>query len=343
VYSTNPLTDPRWDELAARHPKASVFHTRGWLKALALTYNYNPTVLTTSLPGCTLENGIVLCRVSSWITGARMVSLPFSDHCDLLVEDPLDARRMIEFLQADWARQKVRYVELRPLDDLNSCGENLQQSGLYCFHTLDLSRDLDELYNKFHKDSVQRRIRKAVREGLSYEVGSSEQQVLDFYRLLIRTRRRHGLFPQPLAWFKNLVRCLGGSVQLYVARKGGIAVAALLSLRHRKALVYKYGCSDERSHHLGAIPFLFWQMIQRGKADGAVSLDLGRSDACQTGLIKFKERFGAEARRLTYYRLGEVRQKASEQACGNPIRHLLAQFPDAVLTAIGTVAYRHLG
>src|SRR5262245_55208093 len=34
VYAIDPLRDPRWAELVARHPKASVFHTPGWLLAL---------------------------------------------------------------------------------------------------------------------------------------------------------------------------------------------------------------------------------------------------------------------------------------------------------------------
>ena len=33
-----------------------------------------------------LANGIVFCRVESRLTGRRLVSLPFSDHCDPLVD-----------------------------------------------------------------------------------------------------------------------------------------------------------------------------------------------------------------------------------------------------------------
>ena len=34
---TDPLTDPRWEDLVAQHPLASPFHQRGWLKALYRT------------------------------------------------------------------------------------------------------------------------------------------------------------------------------------------------------------------------------------------------------------------------------------------------------------------
>src|SRR5271154_2890210 len=79
VYEVQPLTDRRWDEFLERHPRASVFHTTGWLKALRQTYGYEPIAYTTSPPGSDLRNAMIFCRVQSWLTGPRLVSLPFSD------------------------------------------------------------------------------------------------------------------------------------------------------------------------------------------------------------------------------------------------------------------------
>ena len=50
VYAIDPLHDARWPEFVCRHPNASVFHTRGWLRALQTTYGYEPVVFTTSAP-----------------------------------------------------------------------------------------------------------------------------------------------------------------------------------------------------------------------------------------------------------------------------------------------------
>src|SRR5260370_41497972 len=99
IHILNPLVDRRWDELVARHPGASVFHQRGWLEALARTYGYEPYVLTSASPGEPLKDGIVLDRVSSWITGCRLVSLPFSDHCDPLLDNPSDLRGFLDRLR----------------------------------------------------------------------------------------------------------------------------------------------------------------------------------------------------------------------------------------------------
>src|SRR6185295_8609350 len=86
VWAIDPLRDDRWPGLIALHQNASVFHTRGWLNALQTTYGYEPVAFTTSAPTEKLTNALLFCAVRSWLTGSRLVSLPFSDHCEPLVE-----------------------------------------------------------------------------------------------------------------------------------------------------------------------------------------------------------------------------------------------------------------
>src|SRR5580698_4409818 len=83
VTSVDPLNDPRWPSFLASHPDASIFHTREWLNAVHRTYNYKPIAFTVS-NGEELSNAVVFCRIRSWLTGNRLVSLPFSDHCQPL-------------------------------------------------------------------------------------------------------------------------------------------------------------------------------------------------------------------------------------------------------------------
>lgn len=84
LYCLDPLIDSRWDDLVETHPSSSVFHRKEWLKTLADTYAYQPFVLTSTAPGMKLSDGIAFCEVKSWVTGKRLVSLPFSDHSEPL-------------------------------------------------------------------------------------------------------------------------------------------------------------------------------------------------------------------------------------------------------------------
>jgi CelD/BcsL family acetyltransferase involved in cellulose biosynthesis len=344
VHVLDPLVDDRWDDLVARHPCAAAFHERGWLQALARTYGYEPLVLTSAPAGERLNDGVVLCRVSSWLTGSRLVSLPFADHCEPLLNEIGESLEFMNWLRGECDRQHWKYIELRPLSQVEGGAFDLQPSRSYCFHELDIRANLEEIFRGFHKDSIQRRIRRAEKEGLSYEAGRSGQLLDEFYRLVLITRRRHHLLPQPRAWFKNLVACMGDKLQIRVARKDGTPISAMLTLRHRSCVIYKYGCSDESVHNLGGMPFLFWRLVEESKASGVERIDFGRSDLDNEGLIKFKDKFGTTKKTLTYYRYphaekGEAIKSRSAQAA----RQFLSVLPDAVCSQAGKLLYRHMG
>jgi Acetyltransferase (GNAT) domain len=344
IYVINPLSDDRWIDLVDRHPSASVFHHRGFLQALLYTYGYEPFALTCTPPGQPLKDGIVLCRVSSWVTGRRLVSLPFADHCEPLLDNTSETMALVEYLAGEYKRQHCKYVELRPLSLHNRFRAQLSDAHSYLFHLLDISPGLEHIFRGFHKTSVQQRIRRAEKEGLSYECGCSERLVEEFYGLLLKTRRRHQMFPQPRAWFKNLLTCLGSRVEIRVARKDGVAVAAIFTLRHRQSVVYKYGCSDEKLHKLGGIPFLLWKLIEESKISGAERLDFGRSDLDNEGLVSFKDRFGAIKTSLTYIRYPRCKEEMAGSSWGvRAVRRIFGVMPDAISPIAGRFLYRHIG
>lgn len=343
IQTLDPLKDARWDDLISRHPRATVFHQRGWLQALARTYGYEPIVLTSARPGEPLTDGIVLCRVSSWMTGARLVSLPFADHCEPLLDDHSDFQLFTDWLRKECNGRGRRYFELRLRPRLRGVDYGLQPSSSYWFHELDLKPDLNCIFHRLHKNSFRRKIRRAEREQLTYESGRSEQLLGEFYRLLLLTRRRHHLPAQPRSWFGNLLECMDSNAKIMLARKDGVGIAALLILRHGKSVTYKYGCSDARVHNLGAMPFLLWNLIEESKALGIEKIDFGRTDMDNAGLIVFKDRLGTTRELLKYYRYANTKAVRAAVWESQRFRGLLAILPDSVLSTAGRLLYKHLG
>jgi hypothetical protein len=345
VYSLNPLHDSRWAEFVQTQKKASIFHTAEWLKALKLTYGYEPIAFTTSAPGTRLTNGVVFCRIASWLTGHRIVSLPFADHCEPLLEDGEDRNEIFDILRASVEARHWKYVEIRARSAGLLGGVNSQEKGrAFYFHVLDLTPPLEALFSHFQKSCIQRMIRRAEREGLLCEEGRSEGLLRQFYELMLKTRRRHKLPPQPISWFRNLTTCLGERLSIRVASKDGSPMASILTLSYGNTLVYKYGCSDARYHHDGPMPFLFWDAIRRAKEDGLTEFDLGRSDLDNPGLITFKNRWGAKASMLEYVRFSSVPSEQTNPERGMQVaQRLFSYMPDGLLTAAGRLLYRHIG
>jgi CelD/BcsL family acetyltransferase involved in cellulose biosynthesis len=344
IQVIDPLVDRRWNELVARHPRASVFHERGWLEGLARTYGYQPYVLTTAAAGETLEDGIAFCHVSSWLTGSRLVSLPFSDHCEPLLVDVSELPNFMNWLRAEGSLQHVDYVELRPSSMTDGLSYGLQPSSSYWFHELDVTPSLGQIFQRMHNNSFKRKVRRAERERLSYESGRSKELLDEFYRLLKITRRRHQLPPQPRTWFRNLLESMGEKCQIRLTRKDGVAIAAMLTLQHRSCVVYKYGCSDEKFHSLGGMPFLFWRLIEETKTAGSEKIDLGRTELNNDGLITFKDRLGARRKLLTYCRYTDKPARGGANLFESPkLRQCISYLPKAISSVAGRVLYRHIG
>lgn len=285
--------------------------------------------------------------MKSWLTGSRLVSLPFSDHCQPLEDESGDWIELLNHL-CNWQRTSGwKYLEIRPsleLDPKVFHTTGLQECASFCFHTLDLRPDLVDLFNNFHKNAIRQPLKRAEREGITTQAGSSESLLRSFYRLLILTRRRHRLPPQPVSWFRNLAKGFEENLTIRVAFKGAQPIAGILTLAHGRSVIYKYGCSDAAFHNLGGMPLLFWEAIQAAKKNDAVLFDLGRSDLDNAGLITFKDRWGSTRTELTYYR----QARSSESVLSRDwkmavVRKACSCLPDSCLTTAGRVLYRHIG
>jgi len=343
VQRIDPLRDPRWQGLTSRHPRASIFHTRGWLEALYRTYGYQPGAVTTEDNSGRLSGAIVFCHVKSKLTGNRIVSVPFSDYCDPLVEHEDEERELFDALIAGNGRD---YVEWRPCSPMFGACVGVPIASRYLLHRVDLTIGSDKLLGSFHHNHVLRKIRRSAREGVQYAEGRSAELLNAFYALVVKTRRGHGLPPQPCQWFRNVLDCLPEAAILRLAFKDRRPIAGILTLRHRETMIYKYGASDASFHPLGGMQLLLWKAIQQARDTGCKVFDLGRSSVDNEGLIAFKQHWGAASVPLTYWRHpaggrfsgGKILRMSTATAS-----YLMPLIPDWLLLRAGRSLYPHIG
>lgn len=343
VYEIDPLQDKRWATFVSCHNRAGLFHSTEWLEALKRTYGFQATALTTSKPSEQLENGLVFCRVHSWLTGFRLISVPFSDHCAPLTGSEEEFVRLVSRMQRAEGQQIIKRLEIRS----NAAGlgtrVGLTVSETFCLHQIDLRPPLDELFRGFHGNCIRRKIKRAERESLSYDDGTSEELLLKFYRLVVQTRRRQGIPPQPLSWFRNLIACIGDKVKIRLAFCKGQPVAGILTIRHKSTMTYKYACSEPEFHKTGSMQMLIWRAIQEAKGFGLLEFDMGRTDWHNQGLLNFKDRWGGARATLVYLRHPASTPPDRIRFLGERIaRSVFAAAPDRVLSGVGSLLYRHL-
>jgi len=350
VYTIDPLTDPRWAEFVERTSRASIFHTPGWLQVLRATYDYEPVAYTTSGPTQDLENGIVFCRISSWLTGKRMVSVPFSDHCDPLVDDEQALSDILNTVKQDCIKLGMKYWELRcrnaltPIPPISTPLGKMGPSAEFAFHALDLRPDEELLYSQLHKTAIKQMLGRAEREELTYSVGQDETHLKQFYSLLLKTRRKHQVPPQPMLWFRNLAHYLDDNIKFHIAFKNDSPIASIVTTSYKSTECHKYGCSDVKFSNLGGTQFLLWQAIRDARSRGALEFDQGRSDKENKGLIRFKERWGGQRNDIVYHRLPAPETLGDEDGWKAKLaKQAFSHMPDRLLGFAGSLLYKHVG
>jgi lipid II:glycine glycyltransferase (peptidoglycan interpeptide bridge formation enzyme) len=276
-----------------------------------------------------------------------MVSLPFSDYCEPLIDSPEELAFLVSYLQAEMEHQEWKYLEVRPANggfNPNGKGVGFHASKLCYLHRLGLQPNVEDIFRSLHKNSVQRRIRRAEKAGLVIECGRSDKLLRDFYSLLLLTRSRHHLPPQPYLWFSNLIESMGDSLTIRVAYKDQVPIAAVVSLRFRDVAYYKYGCSSVKFKNLGAMALLLWRTIRDSKTDGAVEFDLGRSEVENKGLTAFKDRWTQERTEIVYWRYPATDPLALTEGWKlKVVKHFFACVPHRFLELTGKLVYRHIG
>jgi hypothetical protein len=300
-------------------------------------------VLTTSTPEDELKSGVVFCLIDSWLTGRRIVSLPFADHCEPLARAREDVDALMNGLMEEFRKRGCKRLEVRPVGVL-SAPNGLERSQEFVFHRLDLRDGRERVFRRLHKDCVQRKIRRAGREGLTCKNGRSAQLLTQFYDLMVISRRRQQLPPQPVDWFRNLIDCLGDQVNISVASRDCQPIAAIMTLRFKDVLTYKYGCSDHRVHRFGGMQLLLWKAIEQAISMGFREFDMGRSDLDSPGLITFKDRWAAARSRLIYW--ASPGQSATWSRSGwklNAAKRIFSHAPTNCLTFMGNLLYKHIG
>jgi len=347
TFPLDPLTDSRYSTFLQHHPRSSVFHSVQWLKALNLTYGFEPIAFSTAPPQTELQNAVILCKVSSALTGSRLVSLPFSDHCDILAT-PDEIGLLAGALKNELRRQELAYIEVRPVAPWPADIPGPYSRKTYCFHEIDLTPSRDTLFKNCHRDSTQRVIRRAQRNpALVYDEGRSATLLNVFYELVGLTRRRHGVPPQPKKWFESLMRCFGDDLKIRVAYDNRRPIATILTLRYKDTLVYKYGGSSREHNRLGGMHLLLWRSLEDAQDAGLRVFDLGRSDVENHGLILFKDRWGARRSTLTYIRLlkssGKSGSFASSDWKSRVVSAIVARLPERLRTSACAFLYKHAG
>ena len=337
------LWDARWMALTVAQPQATVFHHPAWAELLKSCYGYQPVLLASLVTSGQPVAALPLMKIDSWLTGRRVVSLPFSDFCPPLTLDDASLGDLVEGLQS-WRRQnKVPEIQIRwPLPS----ADGVYPAETFARHITRLDPESEQVFRSFAKTQVQQRIRKAEREGVSIEMSDRWEDLRLFYGLHLETRRRLGTPVQPLRFFRLLwARLISQRLGfVLLAHKDSQLLAGAVLLHWNRTLTYKYSASDPAYLRLRPNNLLLWYAIRWGCEHGYHVFDWGRTDLDAAGLREFKLGWGSEEQLLHYSVLADRPPKASPAGKARRLlTPLIQRSPAWVCRATGELLYGHFG
>jgi CelD/BcsL family acetyltransferase involved in cellulose biosynthesis len=343
IVIADPCRDPRWTALLARHA-GGLFQSPPWLAALAEAYGFRPQACLVETAAGAAAAGVAYCELDD-VLGRRILSLPFSDASDPLVDTIPSWDRLLGHLVAQGVP-----VRLRCLDNpLVRADPRLAVTRRARWHTLAVAATPEAQWSAL-AGATRRAIRKAEREGIEIRPLEGEDGIAAFHRLHVGLRKRkYRLLAQPPSFLAALRRQFEPAQgwHLLGAYLGDRLIAGTLFLRWGDTLYYKFNASDLEALAARPNSLLAWAGAGLARTLGCSRLDLGPSDDDQPGLIRFKRDLGAAERELCvldHIPPGWQDERARELRglLGNLTTMLTrAEVPDEVAGAAGAMLYRY--
>jgi hypothetical protein len=307
----NPLEDSEWDNMVGAVPGATVFHSASWMAVLSESYGHKPIYLAAT-NGRQVQATLPLAEVDTWLKGRRGICLPFADECSALVSASAteENRQWLQELfttASNLGRERAwKYLEIRG----NIAAWEVPSSLSFYSHSADLRPNEEQIFARC-ESSVRRAIKKAKSAGVTTRIERAPAGLKIFYELHCRTRKRHGLPPQPRTFFNAIQRHVidQGRGFVVLGEHANRSIAAAVYFHFGKEGIYKFGASDEEFQHLRGNNAVMWEGFREAKRVGVERLSLGRTSLWNDGLRRFKKGWGTKEDLLGYIKYDVTNQK----------------------------------
>lgn len=295
VRSIEETSDSEWVTYIREHPKATVFHSLGWLRAIKATFGYEPRSFlaydrtgkrVAAIPGVRVRDGL-----------GHSVLNPFCEYGFPLIEETTDDRNVLSALRSTTARlesivlKEVQWSGVRGYFDVPYGGVRTGTARRL---------RLDEPFEVLWQSAFEQQIRQRVRTAREDDVEVIEGSVREFYPLYVATMARLGSPQFPARFLEELDDRFGDAVTVLLARVDGRPIGALFTIEWRETTYIWGNGSDRESLHYRPNHLLYTVAIERARDRGRSIVDFGRSRH-GSGVDEFKSQFGGVAHPLASF------------------------------------------
>lgn len=348
----DPGNDRRWDEFVTHHPFGWICHLSGWKQVLERSFKHikGHYLIVLDEKGTHIRSALPLFEVRSWLTGNRLVSVPFATLCDPLISSSEDFEPLMDEALELAGALKISRIQIRMLaaDGLIQ-DERLSSTRFYQHHYLSLEPEPDKLLRTFDRTCVRQKIARAGKSRLTLRRAEVKSDLFEFYRVFCMTQKRLGLPPLPYVFFLALWDAFAptGNMVVFMAEKEGRVIAGIILFMFRERASLEMAGWDEAYQGVCPNHYLYWEAIKYARENGCRIFDFGRTSPNNHGLMKFKKHWGTQVVDLSEYQYpacaDEKKVSPDQSMRYRLVRALCQRAPGRAYEHIGRFCYRHLG
>ncbi len=299
-----------WDDFVFNHRYGTIYHTSHWFSIIKNTYHLQPVVIVEYQNG--IKCGIPFFLHNSLLWSKRLISITNAQACNPLVNNINQLENLIGFILNFIKKENIYFAELRVTEDFeyNSPGLTNRRSE-FSTYVLSLDQPYDQIKLNYHKNCIQRPLKKANSYNLKLIKGRDLNDMKIFYALYETMRRDKGLLPQPFSFYSNLWHFLSPKnlCEVFHASYKGQIISSVINLKYKDKYTYEYGSTNKLYIKYHPSHFLIDYSIKTAVSEDFKIFDLGRTENSNYGLIDFKRRWGGEKLEFHYYYLPPNMQK----------------------------------
>jgi len=292
-----------WNRFALEQPEARFCHLAQYSRVVEEAYAYRPFNLVARRQGRIVAIW-PSCLASSLLLGRRIISQPFSEYGGILAGDLRDPELedLVEAMRTRGSAARATQIEVHGTLGLREspARSRFEPANPYGCAILKLDPDPERLRREVFEHQVRKALQKAARNGVQgFEDHTPEILRRHFWPLFLRSMKRLGSPPHPLAYFTGLARHYPAELKIFWASVGDRPAAALLGFAIGKRIQITHIASDERHWDLRVSDLVHWEFIKWGCERGFEEFDFG--SVRYEGQQRFKKKWGAEIRDGGYY------------------------------------------
>lgn len=333
IQNITTVNSNLWDNYVQQHHAHTPYHLFAWLKAIELAYCHQICYLVAK------QNeqyvGILpLVNIHTPFKGSSLCSLPFCDVGGCLADDQ-KIKLQLESKASELKLQyKAKCIEYR---ERASTTDNEPLIGKKVSMLLSLPATSDDLFSGF-KSKLRSQIRKAEKNGLTYELGNSQEFIDKFYVVFSENMHRLGSPVHSKKWIESICGQYKQQCIIAIVKLDNVPVAGGVVLFTDKKACIPWASTRAEYNRLSPNMMLYWALLKFVTDSGCKQFDFGRS-TYNEGTYKFKKQWGAQPIPLNWRHVGENQSELNSSVSENKLRiiveNIWRKLPLSVVNRIG--------